>query len=110
MQLLVFPGTRVGVVQYSHSGTFQAIRLDDPKIDSLSAFKVSHTDTSMHAYSLDVCDCSLVSSVEMFLNESKLMCCQIKCVAHIRQMGVITVCAHVPLVIFLTFAKAVHVI
>uniref|UniRef100_A0A4W6CHK0 Collagen type VI alpha 2 chain n=1 Tax=Lates calcarifer TaxID=8187 RepID=A0A4W6CHK0_LATCA len=32
-------GTRVGVVQYSHSGTFQAIRLDDPKIDSLSAFK-----------------------------------------------------------------------
>ncbi|XP_071347340.1 collagen alpha-2(VI) chain isoform X2 [Trachinotus anak] len=34
-------GTRVGVVQYSHSGTFQAIRLDDPKIDSLSAFKDS---------------------------------------------------------------------
>ncbi|XP_022063298.2 LOW QUALITY PROTEIN: collagen alpha-2(VI) chain [Acanthochromis polyacanthus] len=32
-------GTRVGVVQYSHSGTFQAIRLNDPKIDSLSAFK-----------------------------------------------------------------------
>nr|XP_040027188.1 collagen alpha-2(VI) chain isoform X1 [Gasterosteus aculeatus aculeatus] len=32
-------GTRVGVVQYSHSGTFQAIQLDDPKIDSLSAFK-----------------------------------------------------------------------
>ncbi|XP_054482181.1 collagen alpha-2(VI) chain [Anoplopoma fimbria] len=32
-------GTRVGVVQYSHSGTFQAIRLDDPKIDSMSAFK-----------------------------------------------------------------------
>ncbi|XP_029380747.1 collagen alpha-2(VI) chain isoform X2 [Echeneis naucrates] len=32
-------GTRVGVVQYSHSGTFQAIRLDDPRIDSLSAFK-----------------------------------------------------------------------
>lgn len=32
-------GTRVGVVQYSHSGTFQAILLDDPKIDSLSAFK-----------------------------------------------------------------------
>ncbi|XP_019112814.1 collagen alpha-2(VI) chain isoform X2 [Larimichthys crocea] len=32
-------GTRVGVVQYSHSGTFQAIRLDDPKIDSLAAFK-----------------------------------------------------------------------
>lgn len=36
-----FQGTRVGVVQYSHSGTFQAIRLDDPKIDSLSAFKVT---------------------------------------------------------------------
>ncbi|XP_019966049.1 collagen alpha-2(VI) chain isoform X2 [Paralichthys olivaceus] len=32
-------GTRVGVVQYSHNGTFQAIQLDDPKIDSLSAFK-----------------------------------------------------------------------
>uniref|UniRef100_A0A7N6FJH3 Collagen alpha-2(VI) chain n=1 Tax=Anabas testudineus TaxID=64144 RepID=A0A7N6FJH3_ANATE len=32
-------GTRVGVVQYSHSGTFQAIKLDDPKIDSLSSFK-----------------------------------------------------------------------
>uniref|UniRef100_A0A8C7JJW7 Collagen alpha-2(VI) chain n=1 Tax=Oncorhynchus kisutch TaxID=8019 RepID=A0A8C7JJW7_ONCKI len=32
-------GTRVGVVQYSHSGTFQAIRLNDSKIDSLSAFK-----------------------------------------------------------------------
>ncbi|XP_070700716.1 collagen alpha-2(VI) chain isoform X1 [Pempheris klunzingeri] len=32
-------GTRVGVVQYSHNGTFQAIRLDDPKINSLSAFK-----------------------------------------------------------------------
>ncbi|CAL8346758.1 unnamed protein product [Merluccius merluccius] len=32
-------GTRVGVVQYSHSGTFQAIKLNDPKIDSLSAFK-----------------------------------------------------------------------
>ncbi|XP_022610768.1 collagen alpha-2(VI) chain-like [Seriola dumerili] len=32
-------GTRVGVVQYSHNGTFQAIRLDDPNIDSLSAFK-----------------------------------------------------------------------
>ncbi|KAG7227354.1 hypothetical protein INR49_000359 [Caranx melampygus] len=32
-------GTRVGVVQYSHSGTFQAIALNDPKIDSLSAFK-----------------------------------------------------------------------
>ncbi|XP_057714040.1 collagen alpha-2(VI) chain [Corythoichthys intestinalis] len=32
-------GTRVGVVQYSHSGTFQAIRLNDSKIDSLSSFK-----------------------------------------------------------------------
>ncbi|KAM6948866.1 collagen alpha-2(VI) chain [Aplochiton taeniatus] len=32
-------GTRVGVVQYSHSGTFQAIRLNDSRIDSLSAFK-----------------------------------------------------------------------
>uniref|UniRef100_A0A8B9KI96 Collagen alpha-2(VI) chain n=1 Tax=Astyanax mexicanus TaxID=7994 RepID=A0A8B9KI96_ASTMX len=32
-------GTRVGVVQYSHSGTFQAISLNDTKIDSLSAFK-----------------------------------------------------------------------
>ncbi|XP_041848649.1 collagen alpha-2(VI) chain-like isoform X2 [Melanotaenia boesemani] len=34
-------GTRVGVVQYSHSGTFQAIKLNDPKIDSLAAFKDS---------------------------------------------------------------------
>lgn len=32
-------GTRVGVVQYSHNGTFEAIRLDDPNINSLSAFK-----------------------------------------------------------------------
>ncbi|XP_061589004.1 collagen alpha-2(VI) chain-like isoform X1 [Cololabis saira] len=32
-------GTRVGVVQYSHSGTFQAINLNDSKIDSLTAFK-----------------------------------------------------------------------
>ncbi|KAM9845152.1 collagen alpha-2(VI) chain [Aulostomus maculatus] len=32
-------GTRVGIVQYSHNGTFQAIRLDDPKIDSLTSFK-----------------------------------------------------------------------
>lgn len=45
-QLFGFQGTRVGVVQYSHSGTFQAIRLDDPKIDSLSAFKVCHTRQS----------------------------------------------------------------
>lgn len=41
-----FLGTRVGVVQYSHSGTFQAIRPDDPKIDSMTSFKVSpkHAD------------------------------------------------------------------
>lgn len=32
-------GTRVGVVQYSHSGTFQAIKLDDKNINSLTAFK-----------------------------------------------------------------------
>uniref|UniRef100_A0A8C1Y5H7 Collagen alpha-2(VI) chain n=1 Tax=Cyprinus carpio TaxID=7962 RepID=A0A8C1Y5H7_CYPCA len=32
-------GTRVGVVQYSHNGTFQAIRLNDSRIDSMSAFK-----------------------------------------------------------------------
>ncbi|XP_049641417.1 collagen alpha-2(VI) chain [Suncus etruscus] len=32
-------GTRVGVVQYSHEGTFEAIQLDDPRIDSLSSFK-----------------------------------------------------------------------
>ncbi|XP_039612407.1 collagen alpha-2(VI) chain-like [Polypterus senegalus] len=32
-------GTRIGVVQYSHEGTFEAIQLDDPRIDSLSAFK-----------------------------------------------------------------------
>ncbi|XP_036396563.1 collagen alpha-2(VI) chain-like isoform X2 [Megalops cyprinoides] len=32
-------GTRVGVVQYSHNGTFQAIQLNDSKIDSLAAFK-----------------------------------------------------------------------
>ncbi|XP_077580266.1 collagen alpha-2(VI) chain [Stigmatopora nigra] len=32
-------GTRVGVVQYSHSGTFQAIKLNDSKIDSLASFK-----------------------------------------------------------------------
>ncbi|XP_034042068.1 collagen alpha-2(VI) chain-like [Thalassophryne amazonica] len=34
-------GTRVGVVQYSHNGTFEAIRLDDPNINSLSAFKTA---------------------------------------------------------------------
>lgn len=32
-------GTRVGVVQYSHAGTFEAIQLNDPRIDSLSSFK-----------------------------------------------------------------------
>ncbi|KAG8432536.1 hypothetical protein GDO86_016973 [Hymenochirus boettgeri] len=32
-------GARVGVVQYSHEGTFEAIQLDDPSIDSLSSFK-----------------------------------------------------------------------
>ncbi|XP_013872175.1 collagen alpha-2(VI) chain isoform X2 [Austrofundulus limnaeus] len=34
-------GTRVGVVQFSHEGTFEAIRLDDPAINSLSAFKTA---------------------------------------------------------------------
>lgn len=42
---VVSPGTRVGVVQYSHNGTFQAIRLNDPQIDSLTAFKVTDTET-----------------------------------------------------------------
>ncbi|XP_051871480.1 collagen alpha-2(VI) chain isoform X2 [Pristis pectinata] len=32
-------GARVGVVQYSHNGTFQAVQLNDPKINSLSTFK-----------------------------------------------------------------------
>ncbi|XP_010226791.1 PREDICTED: collagen alpha-2(VI) chain isoform X2 [Tinamus guttatus] len=32
-------GARVGVVQYSHDGTFEAIKLDDERIDSLSSFK-----------------------------------------------------------------------
>ncbi|TMS06131.1 Collagen alpha-2(VI) chain [Larimichthys crocea] len=32
-------GTRVGVVQYSHNGTFQAVRINDPTINSLSTFK-----------------------------------------------------------------------
>ncbi|XP_075685666.1 collagen alpha-2(VI) chain [Rhinoderma darwinii] len=32
-------GTRVGVVQYSHEGTFEAIHMNDPRIDSLSSFK-----------------------------------------------------------------------
>lgn len=34
-------GTRVGVVQFSHLGTFEAIRLDDPKINSISDFKTA---------------------------------------------------------------------
>lgn len=34
-------GTRVGVVQYSHNGTFEAIRLDDPNINSISTFKMA---------------------------------------------------------------------
>lgn len=34
-------GTRVGVVQFSHNGTFEAIRLDDANINSLSAFKTA---------------------------------------------------------------------
>lgn len=34
-------GTRVGVVQFSHNGTFEAIRLNDPKINSMSAFKTA---------------------------------------------------------------------
>uniref|UniRef100_A0A8C3G970 Collagen alpha-2(VI) chain n=1 Tax=Cyclopterus lumpus TaxID=8103 RepID=A0A8C3G970_CYCLU len=34
-------GTRVGVVQFSHNGTFEAIRLDDPKVNSMSAFKTA---------------------------------------------------------------------
>ncbi|XP_067844208.1 collagen alpha-2(VI) chain isoform X2 [Heptranchias perlo] len=32
-------GARVGVVQYSHEGTFESVQLNDPKINSLSAFK-----------------------------------------------------------------------
>lgn len=34
-------GTRFGVVQYSHNGTFEAIRLDDPNVNSISAFKMA---------------------------------------------------------------------
>ncbi|XP_040912953.1 collagen alpha-2(VI) chain-like isoform X2 [Toxotes jaculatrix] len=34
-------GTRVGVVQFSHNGTFEAIRLDDANINSMSAFKTA---------------------------------------------------------------------
>ncbi|KAM8999725.1 collagen alpha-2(VI) chain isoform 1-T2 [Sarcophilus harrisii] len=32
-------GTRIGVVQYSHDGTFEAIKLDDERITTLSQFK-----------------------------------------------------------------------
>ncbi|XP_015249477.1 PREDICTED: collagen alpha-2(VI) chain [Cyprinodon variegatus] len=32
-------GTRVGVVQYSHDNTFESIKLNDEKINSLTAFK-----------------------------------------------------------------------
>lgn len=34
-------GTRVGVVQFSHLGTFEAIHLNDSNINSLSAFKTA---------------------------------------------------------------------
>nr|XP_019945644.1 PREDICTED: collagen alpha-2(VI) chain-like isoform X2 [Paralichthys olivaceus] len=34
-------GTRVGVVQFSHKGTFEAIHLNDPNINSMSAFKTA---------------------------------------------------------------------
>ncbi|KAM4609468.1 collagen alpha-2(VI) chain-like [Polymixia lowei] len=34
-------GTRVGVVQYSHNGTFEAIHLNDSNINSMSAFKTA---------------------------------------------------------------------
>ncbi|XP_031714160.1 collagen alpha-2(VI) chain-like isoform X1 [Anarrhichthys ocellatus] len=34
-------GTRVGVVQFSHNGTFEAIRLNDPNVNSMSAFKTA---------------------------------------------------------------------
>ncbi|KAF1382460.1 hypothetical protein PFLUV_G00144010 [Perca fluviatilis] len=34
-------GTRVGVVQFSHNGTFEAIRLNDPNINSMSDFKTA---------------------------------------------------------------------
>lgn len=32
---------RVGVVQFSHNGTFEAVRLDDPNINSMSTFKAA---------------------------------------------------------------------
>ncbi|XP_015241617.1 PREDICTED: collagen alpha-2(VI) chain-like [Cyprinodon variegatus] len=34
-------GTRVGVVQFSHEGTFEAIGLDDASINSMSSFKTA---------------------------------------------------------------------
>uniref|UniRef100_A0A8D3AE49 VWFA domain-containing protein n=1 Tax=Scophthalmus maximus TaxID=52904 RepID=A0A8D3AE49_SCOMX len=34
-------GTRVGVVQFSHNGTFEAVHLDDPNINSMAAFKMA---------------------------------------------------------------------
>ncbi|CAL8265799.1 unnamed protein product [Lota lota] len=34
-------GTRAGVVQYSHNGTFEVVRLDDPRIDSMGSFKTA---------------------------------------------------------------------
>ncbi|XP_032819453.1 collagen alpha-2(VI) chain [Petromyzon marinus] len=34
-------GIRVGIVQYSHDGTFQAISMSDPDINSLSSFKTA---------------------------------------------------------------------
>lgn len=39
--LLPSTGTRVGVVQFSHNGTFEAVRLDDPNINSMAAFKTA---------------------------------------------------------------------
>lgn len=82
--LLLSPGTRVGVVQYSHNGTFQAIRLDDPRIDSLSAFKVSrtHTDTNIYAnsfevYFWDVAHTVFLFILQMFLNLPSLIICAV---------------------------------
>ncbi|XP_062391090.1 collagen alpha-2(VI) chain-like [Sardina pilchardus] len=37
-------GVRVGVVQFSHLGTFEAIRLDDPNIDSLCSLRKAVKD------------------------------------------------------------------
>lgn len=38
-EFIFLAGARVGVVQYSHKGTFEAIQLNDKRIDSLSSFK-----------------------------------------------------------------------